>query len=110
MEILSEQQQQPSLLVEHLATKQKHMETVTIQSSLASDDGTISEVVEFLNQHFLPHEPMNISIGLIQPGYRIPFFDAMVRSHLEREDTLLVTARDTETGEMMGVAVFIMER
>ena len=86
------------------------MEGVTIQCSRAADEVTICEVVEFLNRHFLPHEPMNISIGLLEPGYRIPFFDAMVRSHLGREDTLLVTARDTETGEMMGLAVFIMER
>ena len=83
---------------------------VTIQCSRAADEVTICEVVEFLNRHFLPHEPMNISINLLEPGYRIPFFDAMVRSHLVREDTLLVTARDTETGEMRGLAVFIMER
>ena len=86
------------------------MEGVTIQCSQSADEVTIREVVEFLNRHFLPYEPMNISIGLLEPGYRIPFFDAMVRSHLGREDTLLVTARDTETGEMMGLAVFIMER
>ena len=86
------------------------MEEVTIQCSNNPDEVTICQVVEFLNKHFLPHEPMNISIGLIEPGYRIPFFDAMVRRHLEDEDTLLVTARITETGEMVGLAVLIMER
>ena len=86
------------------------MESVTIQCSNNPDEVTICQVVEFLNKHFLPHEPMNISIGLIEPGYRIPFFDAMVRRHLEEEDTLLVTARITETGEMVGLAVLIMQR
>ena len=28
------------------------------------------EIIEFLNQHFLAAEPMNISIGLCEPGYR----------------------------------------
>ena len=86
------------------------MEAATIQCSNNPDEVTKYQVVEFLNKHFLPHEPMNISIGLIEPGYRIPFFDAMVRRHLEEEDTLLVTARITETGEMVGLAVLIMER
>ena len=86
------------------------MEGLTIQCSQNADEVTICEVVEFLNRHFLPHEPMNISIGLLEPGYRIPFYDAMVRSHLVKEDTLLVTARDTKTGEMKGLAVFIMEK
>ena len=86
------------------------MEAVTIHCSYNADEVTICEVVEFLNRHFLPHEPMNISIGLLEPGYRIPFFDAMVRRHLEAEDTLLVTARMTETGEIVGLAVLIMER
>ena len=29
------------------------------------------EVLEFLNHHFLHHEPMNMSIGLVAPSYRI---------------------------------------
>ena len=29
------------------------------------------EVVDFLNQHFLHQEPMNLSIGLCDPGYRL---------------------------------------
>ena len=86
------------------------MEAVTIHCSSNADEVTICEVIEFLNRHFLPHEPMNISIGLLEPGYRIPFFDAMVRRHLEAKDTLLVTARVTETGEIVGLAVLIMER
>ena len=86
------------------------MEGVTIDCSRCVDEVTICEVVEFLNRHFLPHEPMNMAVGLLEPGYRIPYFDAMVRSHLAREDTMLVTARDIGTGEMRGLAVFIMER
>ena len=86
------------------------MEGLTIDCSRGADEVTICEVVEFLNRHFLPHEPMNMAIGLLEPGYRIPYLDAMVRGHLAREDTMLVTARDTGTGEMRGLAVFIMER
>ena len=38
----------------------------------------------------------------------MPFFDTMVRSHLEREDTVVVLARG-QNGRMMGLTVFIME-
>ena len=68
------------------------------------------EVVEFLNTHFLPWEPMNISIGLISPGYKIPFFDAMVKRHLRMEDTLVILARDEEDNQILGLAVFINEK
>ena len=38
----------------------------------------------------------------------MPYFDAMVKSHLEMEDTVVVLAKD-EKGKMMGLTVFIME-
>ena len=44
------------------------------------------------------------------PLYRIPYFDSMVRSLLDREGSTLVTARDSGTGEMLGLALFVMER
>ena len=68
------------------------------------------EVVEFLNTHFLPWEPMNISIGLISPGYKIPYFDAMVQRHLRMKDTLVILARDEEDNQLLGLAVFINEK
>ena len=46
------------------------MDEVEIQCSQVRDEVTKREVVEFLNRHFLPHEPMNISIKLLEPGYR----------------------------------------
>ena len=52
------------------------MESITFQVGSAANH---DEIVDFLNLHFLPEEPMNISIGLLEPGYRIPYFDQMVR-------------------------------
>merc|ERR1711915_726676 len=66
------------------------------------------EVVKFLNQHFLHQEPMNLSIGLCDPGYRMPYFDTMVTRHLQRDDTLVLLARDA-LNRIMGLTVFIME-
>ena len=80
-------------------------------------------IIDFLNLHFLHHEPMNISIKLCEAGYRyhksvhikhvaecfrMPFFDTMVKGHLELEDTVVVLARD-EDRKLMGLTVFIME-
>ena len=28
------------------------------------------EIVDFMNEHFVPHEPLNMSITLCEPGYR----------------------------------------
>ena len=66
------------------------------------------EIIDFLNDHFLPYEPMNIAIKLISPGYRIPFFDNMVGSHLAMEDTLVVLAR--KGVKLMGLAMFVMNK
>ena len=66
------------------------------------------EIIKFLNDHFLPYEPMNVSIDLVPPGYSIPYFDRMVRSHLARSDTCVVMARDT-CHILLGLAVFITE-
>ena len=37
----------------------------------ARTEESCEEVVDFLNHHFLHHEPMNMAIGLVAPGYRI---------------------------------------
>ena len=65
------------------------------------------EIIDFLNDHFLPYEPMNISIQLISPGYRIPFFDKMVESHLALDDSLVFLAR--KGMKLMGLAMFVMD-
>jgi len=81
------------------------MEEITFVEGETKDH---EDIINFLNEHFLHHEPMNISIGLIGPGYRMPFFDQMVRNHLEMEDTVVVLAKDGQE-KMMGLTVFIIE-
>ena len=31
------------------------------------------EILDFLNEHFIPHEPMNAAINLCEKGYRYIF-------------------------------------
>ena len=78
------------------------MESITFQVGSAANH---DEIVDFLNLHFLPEEPMNISIGLLEPGYRIPYFDRMVREQLREEGTLVVLAR--ERNVLLGLVVFV---
>ena len=68
------------------------------------------EVLDFAAEHFVPHEPMNKAVKLVEPGYRIPFFDNWLESYLRQEDTVSVVARHSKTGEMLGVCVVEMER
>ena len=32
------------------------------------------EVIDFMNEHFVHHEPLNVSITLCEPGYRSALF------------------------------------
>ena len=80
------------------------MESITFQVGTAAHH---EEIIDFLNLHFLPEEPMNISIGLLEPGYRIPYFDRMVRDQLREEDSLVVLAR--ESNVLVGLAVFVTD-
>ena len=104
----------------HLTLDFQEMDKLTLMEGKPEDK---EEIIDFLNQHFLHHEPMNISIGLCEAGYRyhksghithvpvcfrMPFFDAMVKGHLELEDTVVVIARG-EGRKLMGLTVFIME-
>ena len=80
------------------------MDSITFQvGSPANHD----EIIEFLNLHFLPWEPMNMSIQLVEPGNRIPYFDAMVREHLRAEGTLVVLGRQKNV--LMGLAMFVTQ-
>ena len=80
------------------------MESIIFQAGSAADH---EEIIDFLNLHFLPEEPMNISIGLLEPGYRIPYFDRMVRDQLREEGTLVVLAR--ESNVLVGLVVFVTD-
>ena len=67
-------------------------------------------VLDFIAEHFIPHEPINAAIKLVEPGYRMPFFDRWLESQLILEDTVTVVARDSQTGQMLGVCILEMER
>ena len=49
-----------------------------------------------------------IHIKHVAECFRMPFFDTMVKGHLELEDTVVVLARDANR-KLMGLTVFIME-
>ena len=53
--------------------------------------------------------PRQLYVDIVTAGCRIPWFDAMVRAQLAREDTLVVAARDKEEAALLGLAVFTME-
>jgi len=67
-------------------------------------------VLDFVTEHFVPHEPINAAIKLVEPGYRMPYFDSWLESQLILEDTVTVVARDSQTGQMLGVCILEMER
>ena len=43
-------------------------------------DDDHEEIVDFMNEHFIPHEPLNMSITLCEPGYR----SALLLHHLQQ--------------------------
>ena len=83
---------------------------------MSSYDVTISgpedtrAVLDFVTEHFIPFEPINAAINLVEPGYRMPYFDAWLESQLILEDTVTLVARDSDTGQMLGVCIVEMER
>ena len=68
------------------------------------------DVLDFVAEHFIPHEPINSAINLVQPGYRIPYFDTWLGNHLSKEETLTLLARDVTTGQMLGVCIVQLQR
>ena len=72
--------------------------------------GETRAVLDFVTEHFIPHEPINAAIKLVEPGYRMPYFDSWLESQLILEDTVTVVARDSQTGQMLGVCILEMER
>ena len=67
-------------------------------------------VVDFVTEHFIPHEPINCAIKLVSPGYRMPYFDGWLENCLRKEDTVTMVARHPHTGEMLGVCIVGLER
>jgi len=63
------------------------------------------EILDFLNEHFVPHEPINAAINLCDKGYRIPFFDDWQLGCLKNERNISLIARDEETNSLQGVII-----
>ena len=74
-------------------------------SIFIGSEENVDDIVEFLNEHFLPHEPMNMSIDLVPAGYRIPFFDDMVKKQIAKKENLVVMARDGQ--QLLGLVMFV---
>jgi len=82
------------------------MSGYTFHRAKAEDHKTI---LDFLNEHFVPYEPINSAINLCEVGYRMPYFDGWVQSYLDNEDTLVVLARD-EKDQLLGMVIFVIEK
>jgi len=66
-------------------------------------------ILDFLNEHFVPYEPINCAINLCEAGYRMPYFDAWVKGFIEKKDTLVILARD-EKEELLGMIIIEIEK
>jgi len=66
------------------------------------------QILDFLNEHFVPFEPINCAINLCEVGYRMPYFDAWVQTYLDKTDTLVVLAKD-EKNSLLGLSIFEVE-
>ncbi|XP_059084983.1 uncharacterized protein LOC131881963 [Tigriopus californicus] len=60
-------------------------------------------MLDFVNQHFIPLEPLNVAINLCEPGYRMLWFDNFVRAYIR--ENLSLMAFDTITNDLVGVAI-----
>jgi hypothetical protein len=47
------------------------MEGIEFLEAKQSEHG---EIIDFMNEHFIPHEPLNIAIHLCEAGYRETLF------------------------------------
>lgn len=73
----------------------------------ASDDDH-AQILDFLNEHFVPYEPINSAIKLCEEGYRMPYFDAWIKGYLEKEDSLVISARGDQK-ELLGLVIIPVE-
>jgi len=65
-------------------------------------------IVEFVNEHFVPFEPINKAIGLCEEGYRMPYFDKWVEDSLVSPDVIAILAEDKESGELLGIVINVI--
>uniref|UniRef100_A0A0K2V1P6 Uncharacterized protein n=1 Tax=Lepeophtheirus salmonis TaxID=72036 RepID=A0A0K2V1P6_LEPSM len=74
-----------------------------VSFKLAESSKDEEKVVNFLYRHFVSHEPLNASINICDPGYRMPWFDTYVKKNVS--EGLTVLAEDTQTKELVGIAI-----
>ena len=60
-------------------------------------------MLDFVNQHFVPLEPLNVAIDMCEPGYRMAWFDNFCRKYIS--EGLSLMAVDSETNELVGVSI-----
>lgn len=67
-----------------------------------------NDIVEFVNEHFVPYEPINKAIGLCQEGYRMPYFDKWVEDSLVSPGVVALVAEHKESDELLGVVINVI--
>lgn len=82
------------------------MSGYTFQHAKAEDDKLI---LDFLNEHFVPYEPINCAINLCEVGYRMPYFDGWVQGFIEKKDTVVILAKD-EKEDLLGMVIIEIEK
>jgi hypothetical protein len=40
----------------------------------------VEDIVDFVSEHFVFGQPINLAIGLCEEGYRMPYYDAWMRA------------------------------
>jgi len=86
--------------------KTRKMSGYTFHQATAEDNRNI---LDFLNEHFVPYEPINSAINLCEVGYRMPYFDTWVQGYIDREDTLIILAKN-EKDELLGMVIIEVEK
>ncbi|XP_040571186.1 arylalkylamine N-acetyltransferase-like 2 [Lepeophtheirus salmonis] len=91
-------------MAKEAAEEMKELDWKTrVSFKLAESSKDEEKVVNFLYRHFVSHEPLNASINICDPGYRMPWFDTYVKKNVS--EGLTVLAEDTQTKELVGIAI-----
>jgi len=66
-------------------------------------------ILNFVYEHFVPHEPINSAINLCGVGYRMPYFDNWLLGYLNKKDTLVLMAKD-DAETLLGLVIIEVEK
>lgn len=55
-------------------------------------EADFGNIIDFLNENFVPGEPINKAINLCEPGYRMPYFDRWLEEKLRHAGTITFLA------------------